>query len=115
MEKIVSPHNGRIKDIIRLSKPQERNDKNLTIVEGYREISMAYHAGFQIKEIYYSNEIHQHPQAYSMIDSIPHKFEISKQVFEKIAYREHSDGLIALAVPKYLTVDNLSISANPIL
>ena len=115
MEKITSLQNSRIKDIIHLSKPRERKEKNLMVVEGFREITMAYHAGIQLKEVYYSPEVNLHPQAQSIIDNIPLKFEVSKPVFEKIAYREHSDGLIALGVPKYLSLNDLKLRSNPLL
>jgi len=115
MEKIISLQNIKIKDIMRLSRSNERKEKELTVIEGYREISMAFNAGFQIMEIYYSTEVNLHPQAFSIIDNIPNKFEVSRKVFEKIAYREHSDGLIAIAKPKYLSLDNLKLSDDPII
>ncbi|MND45599.1 23S rRNA (guanosine-2'-O-)-methyltransferase RlmB [compost metagenome] len=42
-------------------------------------------------------------------------FYISKDVFDKIAYREGSDGLIIVAEPKYLTLETLALSPNPFL
>jgi len=40
-------------------------------------------------------------------------FDISQAVFEKIAYRENSDGIIALAKPKLHSVEQLRVSENP--
>ena len=37
-------------------------------------------------------------------------FDISPSVFEKIAYRENSDGIVALAKPKQHGLDDLKIS-----
>lgn len=115
MEKIISLKNKRIREIILLAKPGERRAKNLIVIEGYREIAMAYHAGVQLKEIYYSTEVNLHPEAYSIINTIPQKFEISRQIFEKIAYRDHSDGLIAIAATQYLTLKDITLTQNPLI
>ena len=41
--------------------------------------------------------------------------EISREVFQKIAYRENSDGIVALARPKQHGLEDLTISDNPFL
>lgn len=115
MEKITSTANYRIKEILNLFRPKERHLKNLIVIEGFREINMAYNAGFKFKEIFYATEFNIHPQAISIINKISKKTEVSLKVFEKIAYREGSDGLIAIAEPKYLTLDNIKLSANPLI
>jgi TrmH family RNA methyltransferase len=115
MEKITSTANSRIKEILSLARSRERHVKNLIVIEGFREINMAYNAGFTLTEIYYTTEVNLHPQAFSIINKISAKTEVSRKVFEKIAYRENSDGLIALAEPKYYTTDDITISANPLL
>ena len=114
MEKITSLQNPRIKNLIHLSKSRERKAQKLMIIEGYREITMAQNFGYEIREVYYSSEVSLHANADVLLSKIPIKHEVSKAVFEKIAYREHSDGLIALGVPKYLSLDTLKLSSDPL-
>jgi TrmH family RNA methyltransferase len=87
-------------------------------VEGFREIVMAFKSGFEIKELYFSRETNLHPGTDEFFGQLPkscHTIEISKAVFEKIAYRENSDGLIALVIPKYLKPEELKLSSNPLI
>lgn len=118
MEKITSLQNTRIKNIVHLSKAKERKEQNLMVVEGYREISMAVSSGYDIAELYYSQEVNLHAGAHILFSKLPSRcqlLEVSKAVFEKIAYRENSDGLIALINPRYLKPHDLKLSNNPLL
>jgi RNA methyltransferase, TrmH family len=117
-EKITSLQNPRIKNVVRLSKMKERMEQNLIVVEGFREISLALGSGFEVKELYYSREVQLHPDAtglFQKIQSSSALIEVSRAVFEKIAYRDNSDGLIALVTPKYLKPEKLLLTDNPLL
>lgn len=117
IEKITSLQNPRIKNIVHLSKARERKEQNLIVIEGYREISMAFNFGFEIKELYYTTDVHASVEQEKLIQNLPRTCrinEITKNVFEKVAYRENSDGLIALAVPRYVKPQELNISSNPL-
>jgi RNA methyltransferase, TrmH family len=118
MEKIISLQNPRIKNIIHLAKARERKDQNIFVIEGFREISMAHSSGFEIRELYFSKEVGLQTYPDELIRKMPGSVkitEISKMVFEKIAYRENSDGLIALATPTYIKPEQLRLSDNPLL
>jgi len=43
------------------------------------------------------------------------QIEVSRAVFDKIAYREHPDGVLALAEAKTTTLDGLKLKENPLL
>lgn len=116
IDKITSLQNPRIKNIVRLSKARERREQNIMVVEGIREIKMALLHGFKISELYFCNETNLHAEAF--IEQLPKAavtIEVSKTVFEKLAYRENSDGLLALIIPKYLTLDDLELTPNPLI
>ena len=118
IEKITSLQNPRIKNIIHLSKTTERRKQNLIVVEGFREIALAFNSGFEIKELYFSREVQLHPGSDDLFRQLQETVkltEVSKAIFEKIAYRDRSDGIIALVEPKYPQPDDLILSANPIL
>jgi TrmH family RNA methyltransferase len=118
IEKIISLQNPRIKNIVRLSKVRERKDQHLFVAEGFREITMAFQSGFEIKELYFSKETNLHEGTWVFINQLPKStvvIEVGKAVFEKIAYRENSDGLLALVVPKYLSLPDLKLTPNPLI
>lgn len=114
MEQITSLQNPRIKNLILLQeKSRERRKQNLVVVEGFREVGIALKAGFLLKEAFYCREV-----ASLDLSSIPPDAritEISKPVFEKLAYREGSDGFIALFEPKHLSLDDLRLRKKPLI
>lgn len=108
-EVITSVSNSIIKNIVKLSgKSSERKSQNLIVIEGAREINLAKENGFEIEILFVCSEIIK--QNFFEFNSV---VEVSKNVFKKIAYRENSDGLIALAKPKFLKLSELRFSANP--
>lgn len=115
MEQISSLQNNRIKNIVKLSKAKERKTQNLFILEGARELSLALSAGYAVDSVFICPELFaktDYPKVLAGIaDNI--KYEVSLQVFEKIAYREGSDGLITLAKPKPHTLSDLNLNNNP--
>lgn len=108
---ITSKTNPQVKNLVKLRNAKERKEQNKIIIEGYREISRAVTCGFQIDTLYICPEI-----AYKGKD-IPSKNveEVSLDVFDKIAYREGSDGLLALAVPKYAELNSFKPGKDPLI
>jgi TrmH family RNA methyltransferase len=116
IEKLTSLNNPKIKRFAHLSKARERKAANVIVIEGFREIRMAVTAGFILKEIYCCFEIAKDKEIESFISGLTcHRFELTKQLFEKIAYRENSDGIIALAETKYINLQDVKLSANPLI
>jgi TrmH family RNA methyltransferase len=106
---ISSPANTKIKNLVKLiEKSAERKEQNLIVIEGKREIDLAIQSGFEIETIFVCTDI-----AGEL--SYPNQQIITRAVFEKIAYRENSDGLIALAKPKHLSLAEIKLNANPLL
>ena len=109
-ELITSLQNPKVKNLVKLSeKSSERRSQNLIIVEGQREIQIAVDAGFNIEQLYFCESLGAN-QSQFISKSY---FEISKEVFSKIAYRENSDGYIAVLQPNYFSLENLNLPQNP--
>ena len=94
---ITSKTNPKIKNIIKLEKASERREQNRILIEGRREIERAVACGFEIDTLFVCADIAKDGT------ELPARSieEVSLEVFEKIAYREGSDGLLAVAIPKY--------------
>ncbi len=112
---ITSLQNPAIKNIVKLSKSKERREQQLFIIEGARELSLALHSDYQTQSVYVCREMFEKSKYPDVLDSLSETtiFDISPQVFEKIAYRENSDGIVALAKPKSHTLKDLKLSENP--
>jgi len=115
MERITSLQNPRVKQIVQLSKARERREQELIAMEGAREIGLAIDAGYQIETLYICPEIYSKSEYPDLILQIPTqiKIEFTPAIFEKLAYREGSDGLIALIKPKDHSLKNLKLPKNP--
>ncbi len=116
---ITSLQNPAIKNIVKLSaKSKSRAEQQLFIVEGARELSLALGGSYEIEEVYLCRELFNQTRYPRVLDSIPnfssHRIiDISREVFHKIAYRENSDGIVALAKPKARGLEDIGLSTNP--
>ena len=115
MELISSLHNPRIKNIVKLSKNKERKEQNIFTIEGARELMLALSGGYSIDSVFICPSLFETSDYPDVLHNIPSnkQYEVTEAVFRKIAYREGSDGLIALAIPKEHSLDKLKLSANP--
>lgn len=114
VEHISSLQNSRIKNIVKLQeKSSERRNQGLVVVEGLREIGLALEAGLIIDTLFYCDDFKDFTA--SIVPQAQAVFSITKEVFNKIAYREDSDGVLALFKPRFYTLQNLKLSANPFL
>lgn len=116
MEIISSLQNPKIKNIVKLlSKNKERKAQGLFIIEGARELSLALAANYQIDSLFLCRELFSKTEYPDVLQTIPADkiHEVTLPVFEKIAYREGSDGLLTLAMAQPHTLENLKLSDNP--
>ncbi|GAB6012303.1 TrmH family RNA methyltransferase [Viscerimonas tarda] len=115
METISSLQNPKIKNITKLAKNKERKQQNLFIIEGGRELSLALVGDYSIQAVFICPELFASTDYPEVLDTLPDsiKQEVSESVFQKIAYREGSDGLLALARPKNHSLSDLHLSDNP--
>ncbi len=119
MDPITSAQNPRVKRLLRLQqKAADRREENLTLVEGLRELTIAAQAGIEIVELYHCPAL---PNAASATElaalRVPpsRTWELAAIAFERIAYRDGSDGVIALVRPPTRTLADLRLPANPLL
>ncbi|NDW17562.1 RNA methyltransferase [Dysgonomonas sp. 216] len=115
MELISSLQNARIKNIVKLSKSKERREQQLFVIEGARELSLAISGGYNVKSVFVCPALFASTDYPDVLDTIADsiKYEVTDSVFSKIAYREGSDGILALATPKSHTLDDIKLSDNP--
>lgn len=116
MERISSLQNPRIKQLLRLqAKARERREQALVMIEGAREIQLALSKGYLPEQIFICPDHYAHSQYFGLVEKLPDnlKTELSVPVFEKLAYREGSDGLLATVRPKLHRPEDLLLSEHP--
>ncbi|MFR9165894.1 MAG: hypothetical protein ACLVKO_06645 [Dysgonomonas sp.] len=99
MEIISSLQNDRIKNIIKLfTKSKERKKQGLIVAEGARELSLAQNTNYEIDSVFVCTELYMKSDYPDVLEKINENkiYEVTLPVFQKIAYRENSDGIITL-------------------
>ena len=115
MKQIQSLQNPLIKNILRLQeKSRERKKQQLFVVEGKREIELAIKGNFEIESLLFvSQKIDYEDLKNFDANEI---IEISREVYQKLAYRESTEGIIALAKSKHIELNSLLFkNRNPLL
>ena len=120
-DRLSSPQNPRIKQLLRLQqKAAERRALGLTLVEGLRELAVAVAAGAAVAAVYSCPELAGDDglaalrQLLAGVAPAPEWFEVSRPVFERVAYREGSDGLLAVLRTPARTLADLRLPPNPL-
>ncbi len=110
---IESTRNPRIKHLMLLSqKSQQRRADGLFVVEGRREVEHCLEAGFTIRTAFVCEEI-----AGAEL-RLPHGVEVlpvAPGVYERIAYRGGTEGIVAVAEARQLSLADLHLSPSPLL
>jgi TrmH family RNA methyltransferase len=117
MEHISSPHNPRIKELLKYEKASHRKETGFFLVEGYREILQAIALGWEIEALFVEPVTwgRSHPSEHFSSLKVRRVFTIAEAVFEKLAYREGSDGLLALGKQKKHELNTIDLPKNPFL
>lgn len=111
---ISSAQNPNVKLAIKLRKAGARKKEDLVIIEGYPEINAAAQAGLPIEVLFYCAKLSApgcRPESVMSRETLP----VSAAMFRKIAYREHPDGFLALARPRYPALADIRLGAVPLL
>lgn len=114
LEKITSLQNPKVKNVVKLRKASERARQHLFTIEGLKEISHAVESGFNIQTLFYCPDISTDSSANPLLKAAAHVYEVSKEVFSKMTYREDSGGFLALAEPKDVTLEDIVLSSTPL-
>lgn len=118
VEKITSLQNPRVKQLVKLRDRRPRDEAGVFLVEGYRQIRRALEKHIRLTELYYAPDWFLGENEPALIDLAraagAQLFELSKDAFAKVAYRERPDGLLAVAPQWRHTLDSIAPSSvNP--
>lgn len=116
MKKIESIQNPFIKSLVQLQeKAKARKQSGKFLIEGQREIELAIKGGYEIETILICPEIANQSLLSNRALSSLEIIEISKEVYQKLAYRDTTEGVLAIAKTKSLLLSDLKLSQNPLI
>jgi TrmH family RNA methyltransferase len=107
--KIESKDNPKIKQLIKLQNKRTRDKTGFFIIEGYREILRALDAQIEIEFLLFSPSFFLGTNENALISRVDQKkvFEVEKEIFAKISYRDRPDGLIAVGKKWQTPIEDL--------
>ena len=119
-KEISSLQNDLVKEIIHLQeKSRIRKEKGLFVIEGNREISLAIEGGYKLKYVLFCEEIISQNMLHKTLSTYPDKrpelIKISLKVYQKIAHRKKTEGIVAVAISKHMSLNDLSFNKNPLI
>jgi len=116
IKQISSVQNSLVKKIILLKeKSRERRKTGLFVLEGYRELRLALKGKFYIENLLFQPDLISEDTILKLLDeyeSRPEIIAVTKEVYQKLAYRQTTEGLIAVAQSKSNLLDELKLSSE---
>ena len=116
MKQISSVQNPFIKSLVLLQeKAKSRKQTGTFLIEGQREITLAIKGGYTIETVLFLPELISQTQIVKLTNNQIELIEISKEVYQKLAYRDTTEGVLAIAKTKSLQLSDLKLSKNPLI
>jgi TrmH family RNA methyltransferase len=116
LKQITSAQNPFIKSLLQLQeKAKTRKQTGTFLIEGKREILLAIKGGYKIETLLFYPELISEKEINELAQNATNIIEINKDIFEKLAYRESTEGVIAVANSKSFGLSDLKLNENPLL
>ncbi len=115
-DRITSPHNSRLKNVIRLRQRRGRERQQRILIDGLREIDRAIQAGVELQELFVA-ETFWESQAESLLESLATQTQIvllPDPLLDRIGYGERNEGLVAVATPPARSLEQLDLPTRPL-
>ncbi len=115
-KEITSVQNPYIKELYQLKeKSRDRKKSGLFLIEGAREIGLVIKGNYNLETILYNPELFSESQLKNLTTQQVKIIQISKDVYQKLAYRDTTEGVIAVAKAKSHDLNNIMFkSENPL-
>ncbi|MCX2678500.1 RNA methyltransferase [Galbibacter sp. EGI 63066] len=119
MKVITSTQNPLVKQILQLKeKLRERRKSGLFIAEGVREIQLAIKGGYDFSTFLFTPDIISEEEIHTLTkgQSNAELIQISREVYQKLAYRQTTEGVIAIAKSRTHSLSELDFKTeNPLI
>ena len=116
MKQITSAQNPFVKSLVLLQeKAKARKQSGTFLIEGVREIELAIKGKYELETILICTELADLSNNLIIRKSNSPIIEISKEVYQKLAYRDTTEGILAVAKIKSLQLSDLKLPENPLI
>lgn len=116
IETITSSQNPKIKFLLQLQqKSSERRKAGLFVVEGRRELMHCLEAGFEVDTVFWCSAVEVGTEPLPALPDHVRVFEVSKDVYERVAYRGSTEGLIAEVRTRQDSLASLHLGEKPLI
>ena len=115
---ITSLQNGKVKRLVLLQqKSAERRKAGVFVVEGQREIEHCLEAGYELDSMFWCPSLMADGgEAFMARHAVPNAtYEVTEEVYGKIAYRGSTEGIVALVRERKLTLEELALGEHPLI
>ncbi len=112
-KQIFSTQNSYIKQLVQLKdKSRERKKTGLFLIEGEREIGLASKGNYIIETILFVPDLISESQVEILNSIQQNTIQINKEVYQKLAYRDTTEGIIAVAKSKSHELSSLQFNTK---
>ncbi|MBL9090022.1 MAG: RNA methyltransferase [Planctomycetaceae bacterium] len=116
---ITSLQNQRVKDAAKLRDRRQREKQNRFLIDGTRELERALDAGVELGEVFVCPQLCATDGARHLLVRLNRECgervqHVTPEVFEKLAFGERAEGIIAAAPTPRPTLDELKLPENPL-
>ena len=112
-ELLTSAQNPKVKRLLALQKDSSlRRESGIFVVEGRREFGHCLAAGFIPDAVFICPELYGGPGTFNDRVKV---FEVTKEIYERIAYRGGTEGIIAEFFTRNLCLEDLRLPENPLI
>lgn len=101
------------KTLLLKEKARERKKTGRFVVEGIREMKLAQKGGYALETVFFCTEVLSDTDINVFLEN-PHTelIQISQQAYEKMAYRETTEGILAIAQSKSHSLDGIQFKSK---
>ena len=96
-------------------KAKARRQSGTFLIEGKREIELAIKGKYEIETLLFLPELISFEQITKSTNNQINCIEINKEVYQKLAYRDTTEGILAVAKTKSLALSDLKLPENPLI
>ncbi|SHJ40527.1 RNA methyltransferase, TrmH family [Arenibacter nanhaiticus] len=111
IREITSVQNPMVRNTLLLKeKSRDRKKQNLFVIEGIKELQLAMKGDYSLRTLFYYPELISQEQLTSMLSGVavrPEIIAISKEVYQKLAHRDTTEGILAVAETKTHLLESL--------
>jgi len=116
LKQITSVQNPFIKSLVLLQeKAKARKQSGTFLIEGKREIELALRSEYMLETVLFLREFISEKQLSVFLSNGVQVIEINKEVYQKLAYRDTTEGILAVAKTKSLQLSDLKLPENPLI